>query len=96
MLVNHKLQSLQHAQQEIAQVGREIIVKDQIRKVISTLLLASNSIASIINASPHAATAWAGIFIIFSVRYLNVSRILSDLILANFSYTVIDQPDYAI
>ena len=74
-LVNRKLQDMQEAQWKVALSGKEIVVKDQIRKVICVILSAKDVIASAVSAEPHAALACAGVFFVLSVSYLHALMI---------------------
>jgi hypothetical protein len=56
-LVDRKLQDIQNAQLKISVNGKEAVVREQIRKVVHTILSAKDFIGPAISAEPHAALA---------------------------------------
>lgn len=66
-LVDRKLEDVQNAQLKINVNGKEVVVKEQVRKVIHTILSAKNFIGSSVSAEPHAALAWAGVLVVLPV-----------------------------
>ena len=66
-LVDRKLQDVQKAQLKITVGGKEVIVKEQVRKVVHAILSAKDFIGSAVIAEPHAALAWAGVLVILPV-----------------------------
>lgn len=47
--------------------GKDVVIRDQARKVVHSILSVKDYIGSIAFAEPHAALAWAGILIILPV-----------------------------
>ncbi|OCK75173.1 hypothetical protein K432DRAFT_274329, partial [Lepidopterella palustris CBS 459.81] len=66
-LVNHKLQGMQNAQLKIVVSGKEVVVKEQVRKVVHAILSAKDFIGSAVSAEPHAALAWAGVLVVLPI-----------------------------
>jgi hypothetical protein len=48
--------------------GKEVIVKEQVRKVVHAILSAKDYVGSAVIPEPHAALAWAGVLVILPVR----------------------------
>lgn len=63
-LVKGRLDSMQKARLKVTVGGEEIIVKDQVCKVIRTIISRRDIIGAAISTEPHASLAWAGILII--------------------------------
>ena len=66
-LVKDKLDAMQEARLKVTVGGEEIIVKDQVCKVIRTIISCKDFIGAAISAEPHASLAWAGVLIILPV-----------------------------
>jgi hypothetical protein len=66
-LVKYKLDAIQKTQLKITVGGEDIVVKDQVCKVVRTILSFKDFIGAAISAEPHAALAWAGVVIILPV-----------------------------
>jgi hypothetical protein len=66
-LAKDKLDGIQKARLKVTIGGDEIVVQDQVRKVVHTILTFRDFIGSAISAEPHAALAWAGVVIILPV-----------------------------
>jgi len=66
-LVKDRLDAMQKARLKVTVGGEEIIVKDQICKVIRTIISRKDFIGAAIFAEPHASLAWAGVLIILPV-----------------------------
>ena len=66
-LAKDKLDGIQKAQLKVTVGGKEIVVKDQVRKLVHTILTFKDFIGNAISAEPHAALAWAGVVIILPV-----------------------------
>jgi hypothetical protein len=60
-LVDRKLQDIQNAQLKISVNGKEVVVREQIRKVVHTILSAKDFIGPAISVEPHSALVWAGV-----------------------------------
>ena len=67
-LVDHRLHDVQNAQLKIKVGECELVVKDQVRKIVHTVLSVKDFIGSAVSADPHAALAWAGVLVILPVR----------------------------
>lgn len=78
-LVKNKLDAIQKAQLTVTVGGEAIIVKDQVRKVVHTILSFKDFIGTAISAEPHAALAWAGVVIILPVSVVPVVLPLFDV-----------------
>src|SRR5438046_7551610 len=63
-LVDCKLEDMQNAQLKITVGRKEVVVKEQVRKVVHAILSAKNCIGSAVVAEPHAALAWAGVLVV--------------------------------
>ena len=79
-LVKDKLDAMQKSRLKITVGGEEIIVKDQVRKVIRTIIFCKDFIGDAISAEPHASLAWAGVLIILPVSIILHSFYFSMLI----------------
>ncbi|EDN02269.1 predicted protein [Histoplasma mississippiense (nom. inval.)] len=66
-LLNSKLQNIENSQMKISIHGKDVVIRDQARKVVHSILSVKDYIGSIAFAEPHAALAWAGILIILPV-----------------------------
>jgi hypothetical protein len=66
-LAKDKLDGIQKARLKVTIGGEEIVVQDQVRKVVHTILTFKDFIGNAISAEPHAALAWAGVVIILPV-----------------------------
>jgi hypothetical protein len=66
-LVDRKLQDMEKNQVSVNLAGRDIIVKEQVRKVVYAVLGAKDIIGAAISAEPHAALAWAGVVFVLPV-----------------------------
>jgi hypothetical protein len=66
-LVERKLQDIQNAQLKLTLGGREVVVKEQIRKVVNMIISAKDLIGPAVSADPHAALAWAGVLVVLPV-----------------------------
>ncbi|KAL3475918.1 hypothetical protein BJX99DRAFT_258996 [Aspergillus californicus] len=63
-LVHRKLEDVQTRQWTVMFGGKEIVVRDQVRRVVHTIIAAKDVISATIAAEPHAAVAWAGILVL--------------------------------
>jgi hypothetical protein len=66
-LVDRKLQDMEKNRLSVNLAGRDIIVKEQVRKVVYAILGAKDIIGAAISAEPHAALAWAGVVFVLPV-----------------------------
>ncbi len=66
-LVRQKLQDIQDARMKFTVDGREVVVKEQLLKVVGLIQSASSFIGAAISAEPLAALAWAGVVVILPV-----------------------------
>jgi hypothetical protein len=66
-LVDRKLQDMEKNRLSVNLAGRDIVVKEQVRKVVYAVLGAKDIIGAAISAEPHAALAWAGVVFVLPV-----------------------------
>ncbi|KAF4631978.1 hypothetical protein G7Y89_g6154 [Cudoniella acicularis] len=66
-LVDCKLQDINNSRIKITVSGKEVVVKDQVRKIVTAILSAKDFIGSVVSSEPHAALAWAGVLIALPV-----------------------------
>jgi hypothetical protein len=66
-LVDRKLQDMEKSRLSVNLAGKEIIVKEQVRKVVYAILGAKDLIGAAVSAEPHAALAWAGVVFVLPV-----------------------------
>ena len=59
---------MQNAQLKIKVGEHEVVVKDQVRKIVHAVLSVKDFIGSAVSADPYAALAWAGVLVILPVR----------------------------
>lgn len=67
MLVDQKLRDIQNARLKVSVGKKEVIVNEQVRKVVYAILSVKDFIGSAVSAEPHAALAWAGVLVILPV-----------------------------
>lgn len=79
-LVKDKLDAMQKARLKVTVGGEEIVVKDQVCKIIRTIISCKDFIGAAISAEPHASLAWAGVLIILPVSTILYSFYFSMLI----------------
>ena len=66
-LIDLKLKAVENARLSITVGGKEIVVKEQVRKLVHTILSAKDYIGSAVSVEPHAALAWAGVLVFLPV-----------------------------
>lgn len=66
-LLERKLKEVQNARLKITLQGREIVVREQVRKIVQAILSAKDFIGSAVSAEPQAALAWVGVLVILPV-----------------------------
>jgi hypothetical protein len=71
-LVERRLAEIQETRLQFMVGGREIIVKDQVRRIIHAILSVKDFISSAVSSEPHAALAWAGILVLLNVSCPNM------------------------
>jgi hypothetical protein len=91
-LVDRKLQDVQKAQLKITVSGKEVVVREQVRKVVHAILSAKDAIGSAVTAEPHAALAWAGVLVILPV---SIAITIASAFHAEICLAVVSEPDYA-
>lgn len=91
-LVDRKLQDVQKAQLKITVSGKEVVVREQVRKVVHAILSAKDAIGSAVTAEPHAALAWAGVLVILPV---SITITIASAFHAEICPAVVSEPDYA-
>lgn len=55
--------------------GKEVVIKDQVRKVVQSILSVKNYIGTVASTEPHAALAWTGVLIILPVSLLTLDAL---------------------
>ncbi|PMD14340.1 WD40 repeat-like protein [Hyaloscypha hepaticicola] len=63
-LVKDKLDAVRKAQWKITVGGEDIVVRDQVSKVVRKIVTFKDAIGTAVSAEPHAALAWAGVIAI--------------------------------
>ncbi|KAL2361545.1 hypothetical protein RJZ56_005577 [Blastomyces dermatitidis] len=63
-LLNSKLQDIEHSQMRISIHGKDVVIKDQVRKVVHSILSVKDYIGTVASVEPHAALVWTGVMII--------------------------------
>jgi len=66
-LIDLKLKAVENARLTVTVGGEEVVVKEQVRKLVHTILSAKDYIGSVVSAEPHAALAWAGVLVFLPV-----------------------------
>lgn len=80
-LVERRLADIQQTRMQFTVGGRDIIVKDQARRVIHAILSVKDFISSAVSSEPHAALAWAGILVLLNVSSPACSSIVWNRVL---------------
>lgn len=65
--LDQKLKAMQATQLKITVGGKDVVIKEQVRKVVHAILCAKDYIGVAISAEPHAALAWAGVLFVLPV-----------------------------
>ncbi|RHZ49195.1 hypothetical protein CDV55_100690 [Aspergillus turcosus] len=63
-LAQSKLNAVQQGHLKVIVKGKEIVIKDQVHRIIRTIVAAQGFIGTVLSAEPHAALAWAGVVLI--------------------------------
>jgi hypothetical protein len=71
-LVERRLADIQETRLQFTVGGRDIVVKDQARRIIHAILAVKDFISSAVSSEPHAALAWAGILVLLNVSCPNM------------------------
>lgn len=66
-LVERRLADIQETRLRMTVGGREVVVKDQARRIIHAILSFKDAISSAVSSEPHAALAWGGILMLLNV-----------------------------
>lgn len=66
-LIERRLADIQETRLQITVGGRDVVVKDQARRIIHTVLSFKDAISSAVSSEPHAALAWGGILMLLNV-----------------------------
>jgi hypothetical protein len=66
-LIDLKLKAVENARLRVTVGEEEIVVKEQVRKLVHTILSAKGHIGWVVNVEPHAALAWAGVLVFLPV-----------------------------
>ncbi|OJJ45133.1 hypothetical protein ASPZODRAFT_70729 [Penicilliopsis zonata CBS 506.65] len=65
-IVEQRLQEISSSQLTLTVAGKEIVVKDQLRRVVRGILAVKDSVSVAVGADPHAALAWAGVLLLLT------------------------------
>ncbi|PGH10423.1 hypothetical protein GX51_00182 [Blastomyces parvus] len=60
-LLNSKLQDIENSQMKISIHGKDVVIRDQVRKVVHSILSVKDYISTVASVEPHAALAWTGV-----------------------------------
>ncbi|KLJ11401.1 hypothetical protein EMPG_09706 [Blastomyces silverae] len=63
-LLNSKLQDIENSQMKVSIHGKDVVIRDQVRKVVHSILSVKDYIGTVASVEPHAALAWTGVMII--------------------------------
>ncbi|OJD19429.1 hypothetical protein AJ78_00603 [Emergomyces pasteurianus Ep9510] len=66
-LLNSKLQDIENSQMKISIHGKDVVIRDQVRKVVQSILSVKDYIGTVASTEPHAALAWTGVLILLPV-----------------------------
>lgn len=64
--IKMRLQDLQSTRTKITIAGREVVVRDEIHRMMNTILAASDLIGAAVSSEPHAAVVWAGVLFLMN------------------------------
>lgn len=73
-LAKDKLDALETSRLHFSVWGREIVVRDQLQKVLKFILACKDVISTAISAEPGASIAWSGALVILQVSTARVCR----------------------
>ncbi|KAJ5364524.1 uncharacterized protein N7496_010237 [Penicillium cataractarum] len=65
-LIKTRFQEIEKAQLKFTIYGREIIVREQVRRTVNIILTAKDFISTAVSSEPHAALAWAGVLVLLN------------------------------
>jgi hypothetical protein len=86
--VGRKLKEVQKSRLKITVSGKEIVVKEQVGKVVHIILSIKDFIGSAVSTEPHAALAWAGVLVVLPVSiYATITFLVlgADILPCRFS-----------
>ncbi|OJJ42671.1 hypothetical protein ASPZODRAFT_169958 [Penicilliopsis zonata CBS 506.65] len=66
-LAQRKLKAVHEGHRKIIVQGKKVVIKDQINRVIRTILASKDFISTLLSSEPHASLAWAGVVLILPV-----------------------------
>ncbi|KAK2781751.1 hypothetical protein FQN53_000435 [Emmonsiellopsis sp. PD_33] len=66
-LLDSKLQDVENSQLKITVNGETVVIKDQVRKVVQSILAAKKVIGAIVALEPHASMAWSGLMLLLPI-----------------------------
>ncbi|OAX84576.1 hypothetical protein ACJ72_01054 [Emergomyces africanus] len=66
-ILNSKIQDIENSQMKISLNGKDVVIRDQVRKVVQSILSAKGYIGTLASTEPHAALAWTGVMILLPV-----------------------------
>lgn len=71
-LIERRLADIQETRLQITVGGRDVVLKDQARRIIHAILSFKDAISSAVSSEPHAALAWGGILMLLNVGLLTM------------------------
>lgn len=91
-MVDEKVQVLRDSRLKFTLGGKEVIVKEQVGKIVRVIISAKDFIGAAISSDPHAALAWAGVLVVLpvSIYVVVVSFLAAKIFLIDTS-----EPHYA-
>ncbi|KAK2809659.1 hypothetical protein FQN50_003716 [Emmonsiellopsis sp. PD_5] len=66
-LLDSKLQDIENSQLKITVNGETVVIKDQVRKIVKSILAAKKVIGAIVSLEPHASMAWSGLMLLLPI-----------------------------
>ncbi|KAH8422457.1 uncharacterized protein LDX57_000212 [Aspergillus melleus] len=63
-IMEHRLQEIKNSQTTFHLAGKEIVVRDQVRRAVDLILSVQGVVTSAVSSEPHAALAWAGALVL--------------------------------
>lgn len=88
-LIDLKLKAVENARLRVTVGGEEIVVIEQVRKLVHTILSAKDYIGSAVSVEPHAALAWAGVLVFLPVSFY-IMIYFSTLVLTSASQLLLN------
>ncbi|KAJ5721674.1 uncharacterized protein N7483_009608 [Penicillium malachiteum] len=64
--IKTRLQEIEKTQLKLEISGREIVAREQVRRIMNAILSVKDFISTAVSSEPHAALAWAGILVLMN------------------------------